>query len=356
MNIDIDGHTEADGTTLFELIGVENAAIDEVEEDAQLEAGIFTPSEAHYAISHTAVPVATDFSQSARNPTEEAKTAMAKFRTDSTSSLRIFLGARSSLNAADRGFCFAMLQPDVGELCPPSTPPSPPPPSPPPPSPPPSPPCDALGRLETVCVPRATLHSQPDDAPMNKWLMSVAHGNRNYPDYDTSKDNGYLGFCLPAFTNRGPPSVPPSPQPSPPPPSPPSLPPMSPPPSPPPPSPPPPPPDSFACMLLPATCSIIAEKRYCFIVEAINKHGLVGPRISSNGVRACGPPVAGYVTEVPDASPRVPPAALPPDALCCWLCSRSTANLFQHCQPLPALPTQHCQPSTANLFHVPAST
>ena len=42
---------------------------------------------------------------------------------------------------------------------------------------------------------------------------------------------------------------------------------------------------------------MVAGKRYCVIVEAINRHGAVSARRSSNGVRVCGAPTAGTVIE-----------------------------------------------------------
>ena len=42
---------------------------------------------------------------------------------------------------------------------------------------------------------------------------------------------------------------------------------------------------------------MVAGKRYCVIVEAINAHGAVSARRSSNGVRVCGAPTAGTVIE-----------------------------------------------------------
>ena len=63
---------------------------------------------------------------------------------------------------------------------------------------------------------------------------------------------------------------------------------------------------SMACQLLPGDCQLLREQRYCFVVQAINAHGIAGPRRRSDGVQVCGPPTAGVVVE---ASSPVPQAS-----------------------------------------------
>ena len=171
------------------------------------------------------------------------------------------------------------------------------------------------------CVALDVLQQAPSDTPARTWLKAVADGR--WPRDDDAYDPSQVpqppgGFCLPSHTLRPPPAPPTSPVP-------PSTPPSAPPPSPPPPSPlapspsPPPTLPARGCRLLPGACWLEVGSEYCFVVQPVNTHGLAGPRRRSNGVRACGPPVAGVVVEahplpVPPASAHFGVHALTPDA------------------------------------------
>ena len=183
-------------------------------------------------------------------------------------------------------------------------PPSPPPPSPPPPSPPPAPPCDALGRTNTQCVPLAILRAAPTSSSARMWLGAVPR-----TDTDVNANHAKDGFCLPDHTVTPPPAPPISPPSPSPPPTPPLAPPPHPPSTPPPLPPSLPPPDaiSLACQLLPGSCQLEADEDYCFVVQAVNEVGMASERKRSNGMRLCGPPTAGIVTEI--GPTPVPPAS-----------------------------------------------
>eukprot|EP00966_Prymnesium_polylepis_P295778 6831133-Prymnesium_polylepis.1 len=85
--------------------------------------------------------VPTDFFVHPATPSPASLPGIAAFELQSASSFNVLLGGRSSLPYQnDRGYCFAIVEPDLGYSCPPS-PPSPPraPPSSPPVAPPPPP-------------------------------------------------------------------------------------------------------------------------------------------------------------------------------------------------------------------------
>jgi hypothetical protein len=144
-------------------------------------------------------------------------------------------------------------------------------------------------------VPRSTMTNPNSTA--RSWLAAAMKPDRPASYYDILDPGDHVGFCLPLHTSL-PPTAPPSVPPPPAAPSPMLPPPMLPPPV--PCSPPPPwaPPQSRACSLLPGSCALEEESWYCFVVQPINAHGLKGERTRSNGIRACGPPVAGTVVEV----------------------------------------------------------
>jgi hypothetical protein len=45
-------------------------------------------------------------------------------------------------------------------------------------------------------------------------------------------------------------------------------------------------------------CMLELGEEYCFTVQAVNAAGMLGERRRSNGVKLCGPPTAGTVTEI----------------------------------------------------------
>ena len=61
---------------------------------------------------------------------------------------------------------------------------------------------------------------------------------------------------------------------------------------------------TMACRLLPADCRLLRDHRYCFVVQAVNAHGIAGPRRRSDGVKVCGPPIAGAVLDVSTPVPQ----------------------------------------------------
>ena len=173
------------------------------------------------------------------------------------------------------------------------------------------PPCDALGRIETACYSRTELQYASDQSSAAHQLLQALRQGKlveNYENvspadyYDVAQssesllnDGSLTGFCLPLNTIT-PPSAPPA-SPSPPPPSP--LPYSPPPPSLPPPSPPlAPPSPPYAYDYTSQVSQLQEGRRYCWVIEARNAHGLYSERRSSDGVMACGYPVAGSVVDV----------------------------------------------------------
>lgn len=62
------------------------------------------------------------------------------------------------------------------------------------------------------------------------------------------------------------------------------------------------------CPLMPSssTCRLVHNTSYCAVVRAINKHGIIGDRVRSNGVKVCTQlPVAGIVWEQDGYSSRL---------------------------------------------------
>ena len=149
---DVDGDDFS--ARLFEFVSILGASSLTLAPSTTLEGGTFEPSGALYAIASQSIGVPTDFSANPATPPAVSLPAIASFRVEGASQFKVLVGGRSSeFYASDRGFCFAMLQPELGVSCPPpplppfppspplSPPPLPPPPhSPPPPRNPPAPP------------------------------------------------------------------------------------------------------------------------------------------------------------------------------------------------------------------------
>lgn len=168
-----------------------------------------------------------------------------------------------------------------------------------------------------MCVPRETLRAADPASTARSWLGAVPNG-----DTEVSSDSPMAGFCLPTLALAPPPEPPTKPPQQSPPPQP-LLPPT---PIAPPHSPPPllPPStsqassepsttshdsgDGLGCKLIPGACQLEQDAEYCFFVQAVNEHSIAGGLRSSNGVRLCGPPVAGTVKEIS-------PEPVPPDSI-----------------------------------------
>ncbi|KAL1530902.1 hypothetical protein AB1Y20_001793 [Prymnesium parvum] len=172
---DVDGDI-IDGGRVFETVSLNGASERIISNTSTLEGGVFTPSGALYAIATQDINVQTNFNVNPATPTEASLPAIAAFVIQNASSFKLLLGGRSSVSTqADRGYCFAMVQPDLGLTCPPpppSPPPLPPPvspiPSPPPPAPPPPPP-------PTPHPPPAPLQ------PGERWGSYLIELNLTYP-------------------------------------------------------------------------------------------------------------------------------------------------------------------------------
>ena len=130
---DVDGDVER-GSSVRELVSVLGATSRIVAPMTTLEADVFLPSEAQFAIATTSVNVPTDFNTDPASPLAESMSAIVSFEITGASTFRVMLGGLSAKTGqSNRGYCFAMVRPDIGVGCPQQQ--SPPSPSPPPPSP-----------------------------------------------------------------------------------------------------------------------------------------------------------------------------------------------------------------------------
>ncbi|KAL1500080.1 hypothetical protein AB1Y20_012754 [Prymnesium parvum] len=287
---DVDGDSVSGGVA-FEFVTILGALRRWLPSTSTLDVGTFDASGSLYVIASQPVNTNTDFSVSPETPSEESLAAVAEFELRNTSSFKVLFGGRSSIPLRnDRGYCFAMVQPEVSGYCSPplgppppslprpSRPPSPlapapsPPPVRPPASPPPSPPppCEPP-RGPPSCPspasppshpppavpppPRTPPRAPPPPSPPPPRPFSPSPSTPPPPLSPSSPPPPAAPPTAPASPSRPPPLPPPSPPlpPPPPPPSPPSspaAPPPRPPPPPPSPLPPAPPPPAPPALIL----------------------------------------------------------------------------------------------------------
>ena len=103
-----------------ELIAVLGATSRVVTPSSTLEAGVFLPSEALYVIASTTVNVPTDFNTNPQTPSAEFTDGIVSFEVTGASTFKVLLAGRSSEDPtwqSDRGYCFAMVRPDIGVDC-----------------------------------------------------------------------------------------------------------------------------------------------------------------------------------------------------------------------------------------------